>query len=495
MSESATFSQPTTATTGLQNYDLERGAKELYPSPTPGRRQPRNRHAAWRKRFSTRGLKKESPAMTTTTIDQAVATLRKSVAQIVDSGADNRDDLLNKSFAEFGTYLTGTVTEQLAKAAPAVEEPLYKGLGCVGRVANLVGSLAEQIATIKRGYDRWSVDKDGNPPADADPASPDLVEHLEDVLLHAEMLMRVAVNENCTPMDDDEDPGEMMAIHVPVDGGGYMVVKTDLPEDLAKFATDPATIDRQLIELGFQQLALGGVDVEGLSKALQSGDLAKFAAAPGAGLDAGDAATVAGATPDDGQPQNPLQVLIRLLALALVQADYLDQIANGSDGPSDPTGEDPANAGGASESQVDTTEAAEKGVKMGALAKVNPATADVLAKLDGLTLTEEQLGKVLKANGLDLGALKKMAETHGTMVERLAAFDELVPKLLAQPEPPKAPLISRDLLKVDTDMLNSVDGRGGPSEEQLSKMTPEQRAKEVLKKVHATGGKPTRGVD
>ena len=63
------------------------------------------------------------------------------------------------------------VDEQLAKAAPTLaarEEPLFKGLGTIGRVGNMVGSIASQIASIQRGYEQWSTNKDGGPPDDAD---------------------------------------------------------------------------------------------------------------------------------------------------------------------------------------------------------------------------------------------------------------------------------------------------------------------------------------
>jgi hypothetical protein len=490
MSESATFSQPTTATTGLQRYDLEPKPKEVYPAPMPGR-ITRLRHAAWHKRFVSRGRKKGLTTMTKNTIElePMVDMLRKSVTSIVAAAPANQEELLAKSFSEFHAAAKETIEAELAKSVtPAVEEPLFKGFGTVGRVANLVGSLAGQIATIKRGYEQWNVDKDGNPPADADPASPELVEHLEDLLLHAEMLMRVAVNDQCEPMDDGEmAESGMHVVMVPITGGGQMAVKTHLPEGLAKYATDPNDIDNILIDQGMNMLALGGVDTEALGKAMQGGELAKDITGGGAAapmpMSSADAASQAGAgLPDDGQPENPLDVIGRLAALIMVQVDYVQQMMDGTNEPTDPTGEADPGAGGGSESNpsVSDAEAAAKAVTTGNLAKVD-------------TASEEVLQKVLKEHGLDLGALKKMADDNLALTTKLNEFEQLVPELLAKAEPPKAPLISTSVSKENEDaaLLNAAP----VVEPDLSKMSPQSRAMELMKRQHRTAGRPSNGIE
>jgi hypothetical protein len=119
-------------------------------------------------------------------------------------------------------------------------------------------------------------------------------------------------------------------------------------------------------------------------------------------MSSADAASQAGAgLPDDGQPENPLDVIGRLAALIMVQVDYVQQMMDGTNEPTDPTGEADPGAGGGSESNpsVSDAEAAAKAVTTGNLAKVD-------------TASEEVLQKVLKEHGLDLGALKKMADSN-----------------------------------------------------------------------------------
>jgi hypothetical protein len=489
MSES-TFSQSASPTTGLTNYSVEPRAKELYPAPTIKGRS-RNRHAAWRKRFPSRGtMKKESTTMNANhTIEAMVDTLRKSVTSIAASNAANRDDLLAKSFDEFRAALGGEIEGQLAKAAPKAEEPLFKGLGGVGRVANLVGTLASQISTIQNGYESWQ-GRDGNPPSDADPASPELVEHLEDLLAHAEGILRVAVNEHCEPLDDGDNGDGYHVVMVPMsDGGGEVAVKTDLPTDLAKYATDPDGIDVFFADMAFSTLARAGVDTEALSKALAGGDLAKDASMMGAAqptpADAGAAQPGDDGTGADGTDGgDPLDTLARLAALMMIQVDYLKQMVDGTNEPSDPTGEnaDPTDANaaaGADSSDATTGSGASASPSPDDVNKGAPGAQD-LAKVGDLT-NDEVLAKALAARGIDLDAMAKLADNNAEMKTRLDEFEALTAELLAKAAPAKAPLISSGVLKGAEDPL----AQPGHSQQDLEKMSPTDRALAKMKEQQA----------
>lgn len=496
MSESATFSQSASPTAGLTNYDLEPVPKELYPSPGMG--LVRKRPAAWRKRFFSRGrLKKDSTTMTDHTIAAMVDTLRMSVTTINGSNSADRDTLLAKSFDEFKAALSGEVENALAKAAP--EEPLYKGLGCIGRVCNLVGSLASQIETIQRGYDSWSSGKDGGPPDNADPASPELVAHLEDLLAHAECLMRIAVNEHCEPMEDGDDGHGMHVVMVPVhDGGGEVAVKTYLPTDLAKFATDPAAIESMLVDVGFGVLENAGVDTEMLGKALSGEGLAKDAGLMGgAQATPGDpsAPDAGGADIGDLDNADPLDVLARLNALSMIVIDQLKQAVDGTNEPSDPTGEDPSTGAQDPDSAAADGTGADAPGAGGSDGNPSPDDAQKVAPTGDLAkgLTDEALEKVLLSKGIDVGALSKMADDNIALRAQIAELEELSGQLLKRAEPPKAPLVtSGAVAKTSEDALGAAGAQ--PATEDLSKLSPLDRALKLTKLQQQTTGQPYRGL-
>ncbi len=498
MSESATFTQSSSPTKGLTNYDVEPVAKELYPAPMIGRTK-RNRQAAWRKRFLSRGsLKKESTQMTHHTIEAMVDTLRTSVTAISSSNGANRDELLAKSFGEFKAALTGEVTEQLAKAAP--EEPLYKGLCSVGRVCDLVGHLATKIATIQRGYESWQANNNV-PPDDADPATPELTEALEGLLMHAEGVMRMAVNEHCAPYEDGDDMEGMHMVMVPVSGTrDEVAMKTYLPTDLAKFATDPADIDNLMADVGMGALAYAGVDIDALGKALAGGDLAKDA-----GMMGGAQATPDGTDPNAGgadiggqDDTDPLDVLARLMSLGLIVIDQLKQEVDGTGGASDPTGEgasvdatDPStdpSAGGGTDPTASAGGAAATDPDPNAVGKSAP-DGD-LAKLAGMS--DEVLEKALLAKGIDLGALTKVAEANATLQAELTEIRGLSEQLLKMAEPPKAPLVTSGVVAKGNE--DGLAATGAQPTEDLSKLSPLDRALKLTKHQQATTGRAYQGM-
>jgi hypothetical protein len=65
--------------------------------------------------------------------------------------------------------------------------------------------------------------------------------------------------------------------------------------------------------------------------------------------------------------------------------------------------------------------------------------------------------------------------------------------LLAKAEPPKAPLISTSVSKENEDaaLLNAAP----VVEPDLSKMSPQSRAMELMKRQHRTAGRPSNGIE
>jgi hypothetical protein len=346
--------------------------------------------------------------------EEMVGTLSKSVGDLVVANPENIEELLAKNFSEFkhavGEQLEAEVAAQvdLAKSAqPETEEPLFKGLGCVGRVANMFSSLVSQVEMIKEGLEyRGQSDR-----RNADPASEDVSTMLDHLIAMGELTLRAAVNEHVDISDDDEPEEGYHYIAVPSaedpdDSSSDVVVKTVLPEDLAKFATDPGLIGQQIIELGAGLLLDGGLPQAQLEKLFAPGGEtlaktfppAKKPAADGSDpapapqtadptLDPsmqGDPSDGSGADPSgDGSDDSPLTVLGRILAAAMIQLDHIQQMVEGADpsASTDPAAADP-NAGTA------PSAAMTKAAPSEALAKLNEETAEQLETLRKSTETE-----------------------------------------------------------------------------------------------------------
>ena len=192
---SETFTQSAEPTHGLQPYDQEGGVKNLYPA-TQLRLRSRKRR---------RSLYKDSP-MTNPTIDAMVDTLAKSVAGIAVS--DDRDALLAQTFSEFKAALAPEMeklaTDYVEVGLAKRDEPMFKGLGTVGRVADLVGMVSDRIDSIKSGGSEHDDEED------MDPASEDVSDFLDHMLAFGELALRSSVNEH-VDLTDPEDAEEEVA--------------------------------------------------------------------------------------------------------------------------------------------------------------------------------------------------------------------------------------------------------------------------------------------
>lgn len=331
MSDAPTFSAPAGPTLGLQGYNLSRKVRNLDPATSTLSRKRQRAAALLRLMRRSRNLHKDE-AMTDT-IKRMVETLAKSVADIVEAGGDQQTTLLAKSFEEFGDHLgaaliehtDGAVAEAMTKITPA-RDPLFKNLGTVGEVANLVNDLTEQVAALQSNEEA--------------PISEDVADLLNHSLATAELALREAVNEQVMLPDEDGsygDDGDGDGVHVVVlksaDGQSEIEGRTKLPEDLAKFATHPDLLAAAEIELACDVLTKNGVDEGALSKVFDGGDsLTKLANMDGTQADAGQDSGDDGSEGDAGDPLQQLIMLGRLLAASMIQLNGIVRQIEGDDG-------------------------------------------------------------------------------------------------------------------------------------------------------------------
>lgn len=326
-----------------------------------------------------------------------ISTLHKSIGDIVTAAPENRDELIKISFGEFeqamGSELAKAVEdgteEELAKLdlGGDDEEPMFKGLGCVGRVAELMSRVAEQIKRITEGKSYSSDD-------DNDPASEQVAALLEHMLQIGELALRAAVNEHVDPVGDDEDAEDgMNYVEVPnaedPSDAASMVVKTVLPMELAKFACDPASLTLAAVEHGAGLMLLAGVPEETLGKlfgidsgfaraGFRSDVLSKDAGMQPGAQDLGgqDMSEPQGTDPNDLVAQ--VEILGRIAAASLMQVDHVMTLL-GAQGGDDGAGMD---QGGAGQGGVDDAGGA-MGQGDGSTAADDPTAAAQAAPPDG----------------------------------------------------------------------------------------------------------------
>lgn len=487
---SATFSSPSSPTTGLAAYPIEKPVLNLYPGPNLGesritklrrllaarrsaRRGPSNAHDGRQMRKGN----SQMPTMTDT-IEEMVSLLSKSVADIVTAAPVDRDELLKKSFGEFQEMLVATTEDELGKLAEEVEatsneEELYKGLGAVGRVANLIGMVASQVQRIKDGKDYSS---DTN---EADPASEEVADLLDHMVAVGGLALRAAVNEHVDfPEEGEEFEKGMTYVSVPLLKGGELTLKTALPEELSKFITDPDDIDAARVQSGSAMLIAAGISEQQLVKALGFDNELQKAGSPfppkkkpaaPSDTDSGpsnpdsDAATdpaaadpTAGGSPDpandpsqapdpsmgggqmpgtDDQGDDPLTVAGQLAAALLIQINHIQEIIQGTTDPSmnDPTAPQ---------------------------ASLAPAAPSGMMGKRAPTIDEETLQKMVDAR----------------VEQELSSLRPQLEKMLGQPMPGRAVIgaaATPASLKAADTVFAPIDD--DLSEEALAKMSPEDR--------------------
>lgn len=510
MSET-TFSQPSSATTGLQPYDLDRRVKsfvrDAQGSPV-GAGTTRSRLSRHRRSAGTT----EDAVMTL--VPQMMQTLKKSVVEIALAGGENVEALLTKSFGEFEeafapelgkAVVSGAeeiAAEALAKSAE-FEEPLYKGLGAVGRIANLLSMTAGSVKRIEDGVDYASSSEDADVPPD----------HVLMLLHHAigaiELALRAAVNEHVEPVGDDEEPEDgYNYVHVgnvedPDDDAG-MVVKCALPEALAKMATDPGAISIAAVQAGSALLLEAGVSEAQLSKAF---DIAEPGGRLAKAVDPNDPNADPSADPNADPSQDPgaqgpsqdaggfdlmaqLEILGRINAAGFMQLDHIIQNVQaltgaapadgGADMGMDPGADPNADAGAVPPGGDDAAQQAPAPGGDGADAGAPPQEQDEPADKPPVkkSVEAEELQKLRD----QVATLEK--RTDPALVETRAQLTELqgkLAKLSAEPAPFKG--VARVM------PLSKEADSGGEGDDDLKKMaseldratTPEAKNQVLLK--------------
>lgn len=409
---SVTFSSPTSPTKGLQPYNLEKPIKNLYPAP-PISVRGKSRTYKNNFRYHTendnihrvnRLIRKGAIMADSNSLDGMIETLSKSVSGIVSASPPNMEELLNKSFSEFGEELTKAIEIELTEASVTgaqevldnsmVTELLYKDIGTVGRVADMLRHITNVVDDLKK-------DSDDN----HEQLSPEVAHLLDNMANMGGLALHAAVNEHVGVPEDSEieDPDSLEEgyhlIMVPSAFGSEeensedqgVILKTYLPEGLAKFAIDPAVIAQAAIELGAGLMIDGGVPENIMAKMFGSdNDLSKAfppkkegGDSEGGGSDkpapkkgppqsdsgeggppregqSDDGGDGEGSVPpemgsDDGSDQtnvdmggaeqdDPLTVLGRILAAGMIQLDHIQQMVEGAD-QSAPPGPDQGAAG------------------------------------------------------------------------------------------------------------------------------------------------------
>jgi hypothetical protein len=464
----ATFSQSPTATVGLTAYDLE-GSRKRRRAPYPSNLRLGNvRIQALRRAFRQRaGARKHKDHPMSKSLTEMVALLKKSVDDVVAADPGERDQLLAKSFEEFTEAATAQVEAEVAgaleKAAPA-EEHFFPDCGVPGEIGDLLAKFAGRVELLKD--------------ADAGQTMSGVVQsYLDQARFCMDMALRHAVNDEVEPLGEDEDPDnlpegvELILVpnaEYPDDEDAAIAVKSVLPGELAKFATDPASLLQNAVDLGLTMLEQGGIAPEELAKAFEVMDLRKaappgaddVAAAaggnPGAG-DPGDAtADAGGALPSSPDDSNPIQVLGRMLALCLVQCDHIAQMIDGTDG-SPAAGTESDDPGTDDQGQVgDTSTGSDPAQKA--------APSGELEKADGGS------------------QLAKMQAENAELRRELDGIGDLVKGLMAQPEPVKGVISNSVAVTKGADSsLAKGEMTDGDLEKALSAMSPEQRAEAKIR--------------
>jgi hypothetical protein len=483
-----------------------------------------------RKSGSGQAMGKGDITMGKDTIISMVDTLSKSVSGIALADTADREALLKTTFQEFQDALVGQVDADLGKAVEeqiealakggelVAAKPMYKGLGTVGRVAQLVSYVDERINAIKEGKD-WSGQEKASDPASA------TVNALLEGMLNAGMLaMSAAVNEKVAPAEKaefdemgkatDHLPAGMILMKVAVPGlpeDDGVMVKTTLPVELAERALDPGILADAAVSLGADLMVLAGIEKADLDAFLAKAD--------GEEIPPGEVEPGGG---EEGEDMDPVEMIGRLAAAILFT---VDQISGGGEeevppgeGEQPPAGgeEEPPAGGGEEEpppARADAQPSGEEkppaagGGEGGAGGEGGGEEDEEAKRRAEKAARTEDLVKRLHTAG---DSLKKMGSAvpdfSGVTVALVADADALekvvtnmegtLEKLAKQPEEPKAVVGPGAKLNSLTKAADTGGG-SGTSEEDLEKearrianLPPFERATEMTKLVHAAGGVP-----
>ncbi len=463
-----------------------------------------------------------------------VDTLYDSVAGIVASASPDTNDLLTKSFTEFGNALG----EQLEAEYGPDPEPLAKGLNHVSAFANALMKMEVSVQAIKAGTPIYA---DDNEPVVASTAAA-----LDRFMGHGIVLLKQLANDTARIPDDEEDmeraeqAGELIKIESQF--GDEMLLKTDLPEDLAAYLTDPLDLMTEIAGLGSSMIedargiadALLGSDPDSIPeevaeqyplvfeplekefppKKKANGGGSPFGAQRGQSSDQNDSGDDEGDEPDDGgdeqgaqgqgamaaqggpggaggpadisddTPQNPIDTITRLASIIVVISGSLQQAMGGGQQPQQPDmaggqGGDPRNVGlqrgePILDQPLQKILQGEAEIQIPGMGQMTMAEA--LEELGELRKAVPQLSKALNEKGDALSLLKTRYDQIASQSVRSPGMQKAVPVSKAEDSVPGTHTQENDMEKLE--QLQNADPEGGSA------------AKFLIGRVHQGGGVP-----
>jgi hypothetical protein len=394
---------------------------------------------------------------------EMVDRLRQSVAEIMKSDVPNRDELLNKSFDEYAEAVA-EADEIEAEEAEAEEAEDYEG---EDEAQDPVVVFADAVA---------DADEALNALIEAGEIDEETAMLLAQWSAMSDIGLRALANTRAYPVEEDEmdEVGKSDGVYEMAlskadgddEGPDSVLVKTDLPERVAQFITDP----QELAE-AYAQVAFGAAEMTGLP-------LAKF-------------------DPETGEEQAPepqgsealirqLQVMMRLSAATLVQGEAILRGigGGGEEGEMDEAGEEEAPEEEVAEGEGEMDEAGDEEAP-------EEETAEKPAEEPAEEEEEEAPAKgkppAFLRRAHDAEDLRKSitAEFNGAVEQATAplkkALEEAnaqLKQLAKQPAPAKAPLFA---------MTKAADNGGAPQEDHMARlagMSESERTTELMKMVH-----------
>lgn len=492
------FAQSPNPFGGLNNTDLRPRRRRRRPVPL----------------LNTSWVRKQESAMHKD-VGPLIDTLRASVNEIASSGADNREELITRSFGEFQEVLGKSLSDYYG----AEPEPLAKGLNHISAFASALNRMNQTITAIKTGRPSYMVDSDSSTPPEILP--PEMAIELDHFMAVGVFALRSMVNDSVELPETEEEitraekAGELVKIEA---DGGDILLKTLLPDSFRAYITHPLDLMVDAADLSREMLAVATeraeellkadavpqdiieaypdlFEVEGLDKAFPPAAKKKVPATDGTDAATGDEAEGDGAADQgagletgdvtDDTPQDPLEILARLATIMVVITGSLLQGQTG-----DPTA---ANPDAASPTMPPGTPTGQGTV---GLQRGTPIETTPLAKILG---GEVEVDPTVYDAFIELEDLRKKAPTLekkvGDQSAEIALLKSKVEELSRQPAAPRG-VVARTVLgkgEEETGRGNAIDALT----ERLEKMRKDnpqseggEAAKLLIGAVHSGGGRP-----
>lgn len=409
-----------------------------------------------------------------------IARLRKSVEEIAKSDVANRDELLAKTFSEFEEAVEAESQDAEEPVGSEGDEDLAEDREIIDEGESEPPHPIEALLVL--GQDEDAIIQDL---IDSGDVSDETAEILATIVALRELALRSAASDQAVVLEDEDELEAAKADGLflleaglsKADGEGEdeVVVATALPESLHHLITDNVSIGEAMSAVGLNLAKMAGVPVEEA--------LAKFA-------DEEEAQAEAEAQESPEEPTDPvsslakqIQVLMRLNAAALVQGEAVMRGLTGMTGePEGPAAEEaemeqPEQEAAAEEGGEEPTAeepAAEEGAE-----RAEPAAAEA-ERGPGAESEPKKKNPFDKADGID-GLAKSITDA---VMAATAPLQAEIERLKSMPAAPKAPAKG-----VTVGLKKTEDGGGISAESEASrlmKLSPEERAAELLKMTWAT---------